>query len=296
MTLMEPPEAVVAFGGGGRRDRPPRNESSHADHCSKYTRQAPPHIRCLQHQAPKIGSPKSTHEVRAWEMHFCASHRRSRRNPPPGRATGSRFSARRVNTLADYNVFSLIVRIGVTTCGPRKSVSSAAYTVAARPYIGRVSASSSSATCAASASVHPMPPSERQMIGRGAGRVAARARGILIDLPWALRSYMLGASSPSTFRETCDCLEEMMIELTDRTPDRLASGLTGTDLYILANAFDDHSRASARDEHEAPHRGLDRVARICGQSWLTTESAAPGAACRPRSTSSSMATGVRWSP
>src|SRR5690606_19714345 len=57
----------------------------------------------------------------------------------------------------------------------------------------------------------------------------------------------------------------------------------------------DTPRASARDEHDTPHRGLDRTTRIWASSRLITASAAPEAGCPRRSTNSSTATGSRWS-
>lgn len=52
-----------------------------------------------------------------------------------------------------------------------------------------------------------------------------------------LPTHVLDASSPSSFRETCDQLEAMTTELTEGVPNRESSSLGGTDLYILANAI-----------------------------------------------------------
>jgi putative transposase len=48
-------------------------------------------------------------------------------------------------------------------------------------------------------------------------------------------------------------------------------------------------------ELESPHRGLYRITRIRASSRLIMLSAAPGAACRRRSTSSLTGRGCRWS-
>lgn len=55
----------------------------------------------------------------------------------------------------------------------------------------------------------------------------------------------------------------------------------------------DRPGASARDEHDSPHRGLDRITRIRPSNRVITASAAPKAGGRQKSISSSMATGSR---